>query len=102
MIGDSTAMFVDSISYLFKLIAERQKNRFDKRWQERTATSSEEAFEQQQQAKRKMTLTCELVPPLVSIVTLLGITVNALHDSLQVLVLDKHREISEQRVPSIS
>ena len=101
MIGDSATMFVDSMTYLFNLIAERKKDRFDETFAT-TETDPERAYVIQEQAKRKMTLTWELVPPLISIMTLNAVTIYILQDAVHVLILNSNRPASEQRDPNLN
>jgi hypothetical protein len=103
MMGDSMAMGVDAFTYGFNLMAERMKHKthvsipclnmntlnipqmqmqiqHDERWNQR--------------AKRKQTLVLELVPPIISVTTLVLVTAFILHESVSVLVLelDEHRD----------
>lgn len=132
MLGDSIAMGVDAFTYGFNLIAERMKNRADVLIQSqmelemRTLQSSEigedeyeheheDAFElntsiqddsdierKADRAKRKLKLTLELVPPLISVVTLAAVTAFILHESVAVLVLDSQRDVNLQDSPDVS
>jgi Co/Zn/Cd efflux system component len=101
MMGDSAAMFVDALTYLFNLVAERKKNQFDQTWQP-CGGDHQHAKRIRQRAKRKMVLTMELVPPLISVTTLIGITIVVTQKAVRVLVLDTHRDVSLQGDPNIN
>jgi len=102
MMGDSAAMFVDALTYLFNLIAERRKNHFDETWHGTTEQDPERARRIRQRAKRKMILTMELVPPLVSVTTLIIVTAFVLRKAIRILMLDVHRDVSLQGDPNLS
>ena len=82
MLADSEAMGVDAMTYLFNLCAERIKN---------APYSTEElklpadVREYNRTLKR---LYLELIPPLISVSTLLGVTILTLHDATQTLFGD--------------
>ena len=101
MMGDSAAMFVDALTYLFNLVAERKKNHFDETWQGTSEQDPERARRIRQRDKRKMTLTMELIPPLVSVTTLIVVTIFVLRKAIRVLILDVHRDRSQQGDPNI-
>jgi len=104
MMGDSVAMFVDALTYLFNLVAERQKSRFDKNWKPPSTTLSRERLERiRTRAKRKRTLQLEIVPPLVSVLTLVVATGFILRSSIQLFVSDvsKKKSREEQGDPNI-
>ena len=101
MMGDSAAMFVDALTYLFNLVAERKKNQFDQTWQP-CGVGGQHAKRIRQRAKRKMVLTMELVPPLISVTTLIGITIVVTQKAVRVLVLDTKRDVSLQGDPNIN
>ena len=89
-------MYVDAFTYAFNLWAERMKNRAEVDNDNDNAdfvNNNNDAEEQQQldlvsiqrrksRDKRKMTLILELVPPLVSVTTLVTATIWILHDSI--------------------
>ena len=88
-------MYVDAFTYAFNLWAERMKNRaeVDNDNDNADFVNNNDAEEQQQldlvsiqrrksRDKRKMTLILELVPPLVSVTTLVTATIWILHDSI--------------------
>ncbi len=95
-------MFVDALTYLFNLVAERKKNDFDDTWQGTMERDPERARRIRQRAKRKMILTMELIPPLISVSTLITVTVFVLREAIRVLKLDVHRDVSLQGDPNLS
>ena len=102
MMGDSAAMFVDALTYLFNLLAERRKSRFDEIWRGTDETDPVRVARIKAREKRKMTLHLELVPPLISVTTLLVVTAYILHDSISELLLDVQRDESEQSDPDLN
>lgn len=105
MMGDSGAMFVDAITYLFNLVAERRKSRFEEYYQEPQHLADDDAVRRaklKQRSKRKLILRMELIPPVISVATLLCVTAFVLHSSLRMILLDTHRDRSEQGDPNLS
>mmetsp|Transcript_19135 Transcript_19135/g.28337 ORF Transcript_19135/g.28337 Transcript_19135/m.28337 type:complete len:467 (-) Transcript_19135:373-1773(-) len=103
MMGDSAAMFVDALTYLFNLIAERRKSRFEEFYQEmETVEDPIRRKKIKQRARRKMVLRLEIVPPIVSVTTLVIVTTFVLKESITVLQLDTHRSRSEQGDPNVN
>mmetsp|Transcript_11885 Transcript_11885/g.16635 ORF Transcript_11885/g.16635 Transcript_11885/m.16635 type:complete len:354 (-) Transcript_11885:1329-2390(-) len=106
MMGDSAAMFVDALTYLFNWIAERRKNGFDEIWEQEHQADDEVNIEKQklerERAKRKMVLKMELIPPLVSVTTLVGVTIMVSKQAIRVIILDVHRDESEQANPNVN
>lgn len=87
MKGDSAAMMVDSMTYLFNWIAEHRKNHFD--WDGvtgDTAIDSVRAQKIRERAYRKMVLQMEIAPPLLSVSTLLAVTVVVTYRAVLVLL----------------
>lgn len=79
MLADSEAMGVDAMTYLFNLCAERIKN----------APLSVEELQlslEERKYKRKMKrLYLELIPPLISVATLIAVTIATMRDALHTL-----------------
>lgn len=103
MMGDSAAMLIDALTYLFNLIAERRKSRFEEFYQEKEKV--EDPIRRRKiklRAKRKMTLQLEIVPPIVSVTTLIIVTIIVLKQSITILQLDTHRDPSEQADPNVN
>ena len=103
MKGDSAAMMVDSLTYLFNWIAERQKHVFDRNYQHpmNLILTPERAKQVRQRTKRKVTLQWEIIPPLVSVSTLLIVTGVVLRQASRVIWLDLHRDPNLQSDPNI-
>jgi len=103
MMGDSAAMIVDALTYLFNWIAERKKSRFDAGY-EISNDDSDPASAQRirERARRKMVLQLEIVPPLISVSTLIIVTAFVMRKAIKVLLLDMHRKRSEQQIPNIN
>ena len=104
MKGDSAAMIVDSLTYLFNLFAERRKRTFDKQYVEPTAMvfeTPERARQVRQRTKRKVILQYEILPPLLSVVTLVIVTAVVLREAMRVIWLDMHRNPDLQSDPDI-
>jgi Co/Zn/Cd efflux system component len=79
MLADSEAMSVDALTYLFNMCAESIKNR---------PLSPYELSLPSHICKRRRTmkrLYLELIPPLISVTTLIVVTVYVMRDSLQIL-----------------
>lgn len=79
MMTDCAAMTVDAITYLFNYAAERIKHR--------EITDKEKQLDPEALFRRRkfLTLYLELIPPLVSVSTLMAVTVVALKQAIQVL-----------------
>ena len=119
MMGDSIAMAVDAFTYGFNLIAERMKgnpsytipflkiNRYDDDDDDNDDRMSGRQLSEKQRehiqkrCKRKQKLVLELVPPIISVTTLFFVTIIILHGSISVLVLDSHRDASQQTRPNV-
>jgi Co/Zn/Cd efflux system component len=108
MMGDSAAMIVDSVTYLFNYVAERKKHQFD------TATTSQpmdqnalsddpiKAERIRKRNRRKMVLQLEIIPPTISVTTLIIVTIFVTKKAIRILRLDMHRSRSEQHLPNIN
>jgi Co/Zn/Cd efflux system component len=95
MMGDSGAMFVDAVTYLFNL---------EEYYQEPQHLSGGDALRRaklKRRTKRKLILRMELIPPVISVATLLCVTAFVLHSSLRMILLDAHRARSEQGDPNL-
>jgi len=106
MMGDSAAMFVDALTYLFNLVAERRKSRFEEYYHELIPENKDEdpmrRKKLKKRAKRKMILRMELIPPVISVITLLCVTAIVLKGSIAVLQLGAHRDRSDQGDPNVT
>lgn len=83
MLADSEAMSVDALTYLFNMCAERIKN---KPFTEHELSLPSPVRLRRRTMKR---LYLELIPPLISVTTLIIVTVFVLRDSLQTLFGDQ-------------
>jgi hypothetical protein len=105
MMGDSAAMLVDALTYLFNLIAERKKKTYILAQQQEQLSCSSDHPELAQKLRvlkyKRYLLQLELIPPLLSVSTLLVVTGFVLHAAIRVLVLDATRDTSEQSDPNI-
>ena len=80
MLADSAAMFVDALTYLFNLLAERLKHRPYSQEEKRIPAHI------RQYRRRLHRLYLELVPPLISVSTLVVVTIFGFRDSMTVLL----------------
>lgn len=104
MLGDSVAMMVDALTYLFNLVAERQKEIYASKLQQQYKFSSPmTSFSRNKMVLqyRKYTCQLELIPPLLSVSTLLVVTVLVLKESIHTLILDRERDASLQSDPNV-
>jgi hypothetical protein len=113
MKGDSAAMIVDSMTYLSNWIAEKRKRTFDETYVAPSLlmlSSSpadchhdpvREAQRLKERARRKMILTLEIVPPLISVSALIGITMVVLKQAIHVLRIDRYRQQQDQSDPNL-
>ncbi len=104
MLGDSVAMMVDALTYLFNLIAERQKEIYAARLQQQTNFSSEITDVTRTRMVlqyRKYTYQLELIPPLVSVSILMVVTVVVMKEAVHTLILDSQRDASLQSDPNV-
>ena len=107
MLGDVIAMIVDSFTYLFNWIAERKKKNYDRQHAETVAVENEhntvsaETTRICQRNRRKMVLKLEIIPPFISVTALLLVTAYVTRRAISLLVLDMHRNRSEQGQPNL-
>lgn len=80
MLADSAAMFVDALTYLFNLLAETLKNRPYSEKEKRMPAHV------RHYRRRLHRLYLELIPPLISVSTLMVVTIFAFRDSITVLL----------------
>lgn len=91
LLADSCVMAIDSFTYGCNLIAERMKNRIDSivdynhRGQDPNITE-DESERRRHRSKRKLKLHLEVIPPIVSMLTLSVVTSIVIHDSIRVLI----------------
>ncbi|KAG7341994.1 cation efflux protein [Nitzschia inconspicua] len=110
LLGDSFAMMVDAFTYLFNWYAERQKVLYAQKLQlhdplliddENGDDDDLVATTIQELEYKKYTYQLELVPPLISVSTLIVVTIIVLKQSIKVLILDTQRDRSEQSDPNV-
>ncbi|KAL7573770.1 hypothetical protein ACA910_007799 [Epithemia clementina (nom. ined.)] len=103
MIGDSVAMIVDSLTYLFNWYAERRKTRFDQEYENETLHPADPVRDDavRLRERRKLVLRLEIISPLISVVTLAAVTIVILKQAIEVLILDITRRKDEQGNPDI-
>jgi Co/Zn/Cd efflux system component len=118
LLGDSFAMLVDALTYLVNWLAERQKAKYrhqlhlQQQKQQSSWTTKDDysiytsspysSLSSLHALKYKQyTYQMELVPPLLSVSILIVVTVVVLKESIQVLLLDAKRDISEQSDPNV-
>lgn len=105
MLGDSVAMMVDALTYLFNLIAERQKEIYASKLKQQNnfaAPATALARSRMVLQYRKYTYQLELIPPLISVSILLIVTVLVMKESIHTLILDTQRDASLQSDPNIN
>ena len=105
MLGDSVAMMVDALTYLFNMFAERQKEVYlSKLQQQNNFSSPMNAFTRSRMVLeyRKYTYQLELIPPLISVSILLVVTVLVMKESIYTLILDSQRDASLQSDPNVN
>ena len=111
MVGDSAAMMVDALTYLFNWIAERRKTKlehitslYEVEGIGRNESNDLDRAEEQRRLsrwKRKMILQLEIIPPIISVTCLLAVIVVVLERAIRILMLDLHRSRSEQLNPNV-
>lgn len=104
MMGDSAAMIVDAITYLFNWFAERRKSQSDE-FQDmglKNDVDPRKAARIRGRNKRKRVLQLEILPPTISVVTLAIVTFFVTKKAVGILQLDMHRSRDEQRLPNIN
>lgn len=104
MVGDSAAMIVDSVTYLFNWIAERRKNRYDEFVDSSLHAEADPVTTARirQRNKRKLILRLEIIPPVISVTTLVIVTIVVTRKAVHVLQLDMHRTREEQLIPNLN
>ena len=116
MMGDSAAMAVDAFTYAFNLIAERMKRKLKKASSQsevtmvsgKTGDETSDEFtddpkikEIDERSRKKFNLYLEIIPPIVSVTTLIVVTIFVLKTAIETILLDEDRPISEQSEPNV-
>ena len=109
MVADSAAMMVDALTYLFNWYAERQKQIYKIKLEGQEESSNNNNTNHVSPTTsslllyRKYTLQLEIIPPLLSVSTLLMVTFIVFKEATEVLILDikLHQDESLQTDPNI-
>ena len=108
MKGDSAAMLVDSFTYFFNYMAEKKKAtiRNEQRTQQQLGVLSFREMLLLKCANHKKLLLLEIIPPLVSVSTLIIVTIMILHESILVLIeqFDPNFEVDpeDEEIPNLT
>lgn len=90
MLADSEAMAVDALTYLFNLVAERLKHR--------PLSKAERALPEVERIhhRRRMCLLLEIIPPLISVTTLVVLTMFVLKEAMETLAAGADEDNGEK------
>lgn len=105
MLGDSIAMMVDALAYLFNLIAERKKEEYaSKLKQQNKLSPNMTSFTRSKMVLkyRQYTYKLELLPPLFSVFILIVLTTFVLKEAIHTLILDRQRDVTLQSDPDVN
>ena len=83
MVGDSSAMVIDSLTYLFNSYAEKIKNKSLKESVDDTLSAAEKELRRLERTRQRLWL--EILPPLCSVMTLIVLTIYIIIDALNAL-----------------
>lgn len=83
MVGDSSAMVIDSLTYLFNSYAEKIKNKSMKESDDDTLSDSEKDLRRLERTRQRLRL--EILPPLCSVLTLIVLTIYIIADAFNTL-----------------
>ena len=101
MVGDSSAMVVDSLTYLFNSYAEKIKNKsLQENDDDETLSDVEKEIRRLNRTRQRLWL--EILPPLCSVVTLIGLTIYITVDAWDTLTSPEYNEDSEDDGTSTS
>jgi len=101
MVGDSSAMVVDSLTYLFNSYAEKIKNKSLQENDDDHQTLSDVEKEIRRLNRTRQRLWLEILPPLCSVMTLIGLTIYITVDAWDTLTSPEY-EIGEDDGTSTS
>jgi Co/Zn/Cd efflux system component len=93
MLGDSSAMVIDSLTYLFNSYAERVKNISLQENDDGTLPESEKELRRLKRTRQRLWL--EILPPLCSVMTLIGLTIYIIMDAWVTLEEQQQYEFGE-------
>jgi Co/Zn/Cd efflux system component len=94
MLGDSLAMIVDALTYLFNWFAERKKEKYAEHLKGDNTEKAELLY-------RKYTYQLEIFPPFLTVSTLVVLNSIILKGAIHVLVLDTQRDATLQDKPNV-
>jgi len=101
MVGDSSAMVVDSLTYLFNSYAEKIKNKsLQENDDDQTLSDVEKEIRRLNRTRQRLWL--EILPPLCSVMTLIGLTIYITVDAWDTLTSPEYNEDSEDDGTSTS
>ena len=83
MVGDSSAMVIDSLTYLFNSYAEKIKNKSLKESVDADLSASEKKLRRLERTRQRLWL--EILPPLCSVMTLIVLTIYIIIDAFNTL-----------------
>lgn len=91
MVGDSSAMVVDSLTYLFNSYAEKIKNKsLQENDDDQTLSDVEKEIRRLNRTRQRLWL--EILPPLCSVMTLIGLTIYITVDAWDTLKSPEHTD----------
>lgn len=94
MVGDSSAMVVDSLTYLFNSYAEKIKNKsLQENDDDKTLSDVEKEIRRLNRTRQRLWL--EILPPLCSVMTLIGLTIYITVDAWDTLSSSEYNDDSE-------
>ncbi|KAL7493535.1 hypothetical protein ACHAWT_002484 [Skeletonema menzelii] len=98
MVGDSSAMVIDSLTYLFNSYAEKIKNKSLKESVDDNLSAAEKELRRLERTRQRLWL--EILPPLCSVMTLIVLTIYIIIDAYNTLT-GPYYEDGENEEPNI-
>ena len=92
MVGDSSAMVIDSLTYLFNSYAEKIKNKSLKESVDDNLSAAEKKLKRLERTRQRLWL--EIIPPLCSVMTLIVLTIYSIIDAFNTLSMPDY-EVGE-------
>lgn len=92
MVGDSSAMVIDSLTYLFNSYAEKIKNKSLKESVDDNLSAAEKKLKRLERTRQRLWL--EIIPPLCSVMTLIVLTIYIIIDAFNTLSMPDY-EVGE-------
>ena len=93
MVGDSSAMVIDSLTYLFNSYAERIKNKSLKESVDDNLSDAEKELRRLERTRQRLLL--EILPPLCSVMTLILLTIFIILDAFNTLTEPDYYEVGD-------